>query len=231
MAYSVALRCGFIISSFFLLIGTSACVAKDNELSTEEKAAGWRLLFNGKDHTGWKCNNGKEIATEIDDGALVPYESGGYLIVHEEQFGDFILRCDVKMGDADCNSGIFFRVGDLKNPIYTGLEAQIYNSADTGYHDFGAIYDLVKPSHLNLNGEGEWNQVEITCKGPNIVVSVNGEVVTKMNCDDFPEKGRRPDGSKHKFGVVKDMPRVGYLGFQDHDHKVWYKNVKLLELN
>ena len=26
------------------------------------------------------------------------------------------------------------------------------------------------------------------------------------------------------------MPRRGYLGFQDHGHKVWYKNVKLLEL-
>lgn len=223
---------GFILAvlSVFLLHGSTNCLAGDNELTAAEEAAGWRLLFNGKDHTGWKCNNGKEIATPIEEGALVPYESGGYLIVFEEQFGDFVLKCDVKMGDADCNSGIFFRVGDLKNPIYTGLEAQIYNSDDTGYHDFGAIYDLVQPSHLNLNGEDEWNHVQIACKGPLIAVSVNGEIVSMMDCDDFPEKGRRPDGSKHKFGVVKDMPRVGYLGFQDHDHKVWVKNVKLLEL-
>ena len=64
-----------------------------------------------------------------------------------------------------------------------------------------------------------------------VTVSVNGEEVSKINCDDWPEKGLRPNGSKHKFGVaIKDMPRSGYLGFQDHEHPCWYKNVKLLEL-
>jgi len=30
--------------------------------------------------------------------------------------------------------------------------------------------------------------------------------------------------------AVKDFARKGQLGFQDHGHKVWYKNVKLLPL-
>ncbi len=212
------------------MMSATASFAGDNALTDAEKAAGWQLLFNGKDLSGWKCNNGKDIATPIEDGALVPYKSGGYLIVHEKQFGDFVLKCDVKMGDPDCNSGIFFRVGNLKNPVYTGLEVQVFSSTKAGYHDFGAIYDLVKPSHVNLHGEGEWNHVVLACRGPLITVVVNGEVVAMMDCDDFPEKGRRPDGSKHKFGVVKDLPRIGYLGFQDHGHKVWIKNVKILEL-
>jgi len=214
----------------WLLLGTPACLAGDNELTEAEQAAGWQLLFNGKDYTGWKCNNGKEIASPIEDGALVPYKSGGYLIVYEKQFGDFILKCDVKMGDPKCNSGIFFRVGNLKNPVYSGLEVQVYSSTNAGYHDFGAIYDLVKPSHIHLNGEGAWNHVVLACRGPLITAIVNGDAVTMMNCNDFSEKGRRPDGSKHKFGVVKDLPRVGYLGFQDHGHKVWIKNVKILDL-
>jgi hypothetical protein len=55
--------------------------------------------------------------------------------------------------------------------------------------------------------------------------------VARLNCDDYDKPGLRPDGSKHKFELaVKDFPRRGYLGFQDHGHKVWYKNVKLLEL-
>ncbi len=213
-----------------LLQGANVSIAGDNELTQAEEAAGWQLLFNGKDHTGWKCNNGKEIATPVEDGSLVPYKSGGYIIAHEKQFGDFVLKCDVKMGDPDCNSGIFFRVGNLKNPVYSGLEVQIYNSKRAGYHAFGAIYDLKKPTHLNLHGEGEWNHVVLACRGPLITVVVNGEVVTMMDCDDFPEKGRRDNGSKHKFGVVKDLPRVGFLGFQDHGHKVWVKNVKILEI-
>ncbi len=66
---------------------------------------------------------------------------------------------------------------------------------------------------------------------PIITVAVNGEEVSSLNCDDYPEKGKRPDGSRHKFGVaIKDLPRTGYLGFQDHGQKCWYKNVKLLEL-
>lgn len=213
------------------LVLAAPVFAADNELTPEEKAAGWQLLFNGKDTTGWKCNNDKPVATPIENGCLLPHKSGGYLIVYEQPFGDFKLACDVKMEDPQCNSGIFFRVGNLKNPIYSGFEVQIFNGPGTGMHDFGAIYDLVPPKKNNLKGPGEWNHVELTCQGPTITVAVNGEEVATMNCEDYPERGKRPDGSKHKFGVaIKDLPRSGYLGFQDHGHKCWYKNVKLLEL-
>jgi len=207
--------------------------AQVNQLTPEEKAQGWRLLFNGKDHTGWMCNNGKPIATPVEDGALVPYRSGGYLIVYKEQFGDFVLRCDVKQSSADCNSGIFFRIGDLKRPVQTGLEVQVWRPGNT-VHSFGAIYDLVPPRPKNPNywkPPGQWNTVEIRCQGPHIQVKVNGQVVARMNCDEWTEPGRRPDGSKHKFRkAIKDFPRRGYIGFQDHGQKVWYRNIKLLEL-
>jgi hypothetical protein len=208
--------------------------AADNCLTAEEQAAGWQLLFNGKDHTGWVCDNGKKIASAVEDGAIMPYKSGGYLVVHEKQFGDFVLKCDVRM-PAQCNSGIFFRVGDLKDPVQTGFEIQISSHAGTSYHDFGAIYDLATPKTAKLNPTGEWNSVTITGRGPEISVEVNGEIVCKMNCDEFTEVGKRPDGTQHKFNkggiAVKDFPRRGYLGFQDHGHKVWFKNVKLRELN
>jgi len=42
-----------------------------------EKAGGWQLLFNGKDLDGWQCNNGKPIATPVEDGCLVPFNAGG----------------------------------------------------------------------------------------------------------------------------------------------------------
>ncbi len=220
-----------ITSVILCLMSNSTSWAADNELTADEKAAGWQLLFNGKHHTGWKCNNGKTIATPVEDGCLVPFKSGGYLIVYEKPFSDFVLACDVKMGEGDCNSGIFFRVGDLKNPIYTGLEMQVLDGTGTSIHDFGSLYDLVPPSANRAKPAPEWNHVEITCQGAHVQVEVNGEVIAKMNCDDFPKPGLRPDGTKHKFGVaIKDMPRAGYLGFQDHGHPCWYKNVKLREL-
>jgi len=204
--------------------------ATDNKLTAAEKAAGWKLLFNGKDFSGWKCNNGKPIAAPIEDGTLVPYKSGGYLVVYDKPFGDFKFKCDVKMPE-ECNSGIFFRVGDLKDPVQTGYEAQVLSGKGTGMHDFGAIYDLVAPAVNQASAPGEWTNIEITCKGPLISVAVNGKVVASLNADEWTEPGTRLDGSKHKFKMaVKDFPRKGYLGFQDHGHKVWYKNVKLLEL-
>ena len=211
--------------------------AADNQLSDAEKKEGWKLLFNGKDHTGWKCNNGEPIATPVEDEALVPYKSGGYIVIHEKQFGDFIFKCDVKWEAKKCNSGIFFRVEDPKNPVHTGYEIQVMSGTGTSKHDFGAIYDLA-PIKKNMGKPaGEWNSVEIKCDGPYLSVKVNGEQVSEINCDDFEQPGLCPDGKKHKYKLkgqpraVKDFARKGFVGFQDHGQKVWYKNVKILELN
>ncbi len=219
-----------------LLVTSPAWAAEaDNQLTDEEKAQGWQLLFNGKDYTGWKCNNGKQIASSVEDGAMVPFKSGGYLIVHKKKFADFILKCDVKMPER-CNSGIFFRVEDLGDVVNKGFEIQVATGSGTGMHDFGAIYDLAPLSKNASQGPNVWNRVEITCQGPKISVKVNGESVCAIDCNDFDKPGLRPDGTRHKFRArgggraVKDFARAGYIGLQDHGHKVWYKNVKVREL-
>ena len=68
---------------FATLLFSSFAIADDNVLTEDEKKEGWQLLFNGADLTGWKCNNGKPIAAPIENGALVPYKSGGYIVLHE----------------------------------------------------------------------------------------------------------------------------------------------------
>ena len=229
--------CRMLLNSLVLaLCIVNVSVAADNQLTAAEKNAGWQSLFNGKDLTGWRCNNDRPIATKVEDGSLVPYQSGGYLIIHERQFSNFILKCDVRWEDPKCNSGIFFRVENPRDPVNTSFEVQIMAGGGTGKHDMGAIYDLAGPSKSASHGTGKWNSVEIKCDGPNISVLLNGESVTKINCDAFDKPGVCPDGQSHKFTLnresraVKDFARSGYVGFQDHGHKVWYKNVKLLEL-
>jgi hypothetical protein len=214
--------------------GTS--LAADNQLTEAEKADGWQLLFDGHDLRPWRCNNDKPIATKIEDGCLVPHRSGGYLIIHEGRFSDFVLKCDVRWDDPHCNSGVFFRVDDPHDPVNTGFEVQVMAGAGTGKHDMGAIYDLKGPSKAASRGTGQWNTIEIKCKGPEIDVKLNGEPVNSINCDQFDQPGVCPDGQAHKFKLngkpraIKDFARSGYVGFQDHGHKVWYKNVKLLDL-
>ena len=216
--------------------------AADNQLTDQEQQEGWLLLFNGKDYTGWKCNNGKEVQSGIESGAMQPFKSGGYLVVYEKPFGDFILKCDVKVDPNKekghpANSGLFFRIEDLENPVHTGLEMQILGGKDAGLHQFGAIYDIVPSTKNTSKGDGEWNHVELMCVGPKIVVKINGEVVCQLDCNELDQPGQRKAEGSHKFQLdgkpraVKDFARTGYIGFQDHGDKAWIKNVKLLPLN
>ena len=218
-----------------MFVFNAATPAADNQLTGQEKKDGWLLLFNGKDYTGWRCNNGKQIASDVVDGSMQPYKSGGYILIHERQFGDFILKCDVKMPE-QCNSGVFLRVEDPENPVHTGFEIQVANSRGTSCHDFGAIYDLVPLKKNATKGPNVWNSVEIECRGPKVSVSINGEPVCEMDAEEFDQPGERAVDGDHKYKLngkkraVKDFARKGFLGFQDHGHPVWYKNVKLLPL-
>jgi hypothetical protein len=205
--------------------------AADNQLTEQEKADGWQLLFNGRDLNGWKNNNDEPVKAKLQDGTVNPYGSGGYLLVYEKPYADFVLKCDVKMSQPDCNSGIFVRTGDLSDPVYSGLEVQVSSDTKPGPNGFGSIYDLVAPSKDATNGPGKWDTVEVRCEGPLVTVTINGEKVASINCDEWDQPGRRPDGSQHKFRkAIKDFPREGYIGLQDHGHDVWYKNIKLKEL-
>ncbi len=232
------MRC--LQSGFALLLIVSCfdpCArAAENELTAQEKAAGWQLLFNGRDHTGWKCDNGKPIATPVEDGCVVPFESGGYVIIYEKPFGDFVLKCDVRWEDPHCNSGVFYRVENPLDPVNTGFEIQVAGGKGIGKHAFGAIYDLVATKENAGRETGQWNSLEIRCEGPLMTVTLNGKEVARLDCDQFDRPGVCPDGEPHKYQLdgkpraVKDFARAGYLGFQDHGHKVWYRNVKLLQL-
>lgn len=206
--------------------------AADNELTPEEKADGWELLFNGKDLSGWKNNDGKPLNKEaVKDGTINTHAIGGYLLVYDKEFGDFEFQCDVKMTDGDCNSGIFVRTSDLADPINTALEVQVFHPLGTTLQDFGAIYDLVPPSKQLAKGAGEWNTVNIRCEGPMISVKVNGEQVAELDCDTLDQPGLRADGTKHKFGrAIKDFARNGYIGLQDHGTDVWFRNIKIREI-
>jgi hypothetical protein len=54
-----------------------------------------------------------------------------------------------------------------------------------------------------------------------------------LNLDEWDAAGKRPDGSAHRLTkvAVKDLPRMGAIGFRDdHGSPVWYKNIKLKPL-
>ena len=220
-----------------VLVGclTGVGFAADNELTAEEKEAGWILLFDGKSLDGWMTSSEKPSQRPVEENALNPHKCGGYMLIHKDVHDNFRLALDFKLSKG-CNSGIFVRTFPLKprpgrDVGFNGIEVAIDASPGTGYHHTGAIYDLVTTTQDAMKPAGEWNHIEITCNKSDIEVELNGECVAVMDLDEWTEKYKRPDGSDHKFDIAfKDHPRKGYVGLQDHGQDCWYKNIKLMPL-
>jgi hypothetical protein len=224
-----------LLLALFSSMACTIAVAEDNVLSESEKKAGWVLLFDGKTTHGWQSIKKEPVPDRhVQEGALNPHPCN-YMLIHEKEWGDFVLSLDFKIS-AKCNSGIFFRTSPLeprpgKDVGFNGLEIAIDDTQGAGFHDTGAIYDLVRPSKNAMKPVGEWNRIVLTCQANRITVQVNGEEITTMDLDEWSEKNKRPDGSAHKFDTVyKEHPRKGYIGLQDHGSDCWFKNIKLKPL-
>ena len=82
-----------------------------NQLSTAEKKAGWKLLFDGQTTDGWR-NYKKDGVSEgwtIVDGALTRAEKGAGDIMTKEQYEDFELSFEYNISKGG-NSGVMFHV-------------------------------------------------------------------------------------------------------------------------
>jgi hypothetical protein len=177
-------------------------------------------------------SDGSAPRTPVENGTLNPHRAGHYMLVHKEQWGDFVLALDFKISPR-CNTGVFLRTSSLtprpgKDIGFNGLEVAIDDTKTAGFVDTGALYDLSKPTRNAMRPAGEWNHLDITCRGAIIEVVLNGEKVNAVDLAKFTESNKRPDGTGHKFDVAyKDHPRKGYIGLQDHGSGCWYKNIKL----
>jgi hypothetical protein len=198
---------------------------------------GWTSLFDGKTPSAWLIGGEPVPQANVQDGAINPHKVGGgrklYVMYTKEKFADFVLSCDFKVSK-ECNSGIFLRMADPADPVQTGLEIQVFDShgkEKPGKHDCGALYDALAPSKNAMKPAGEWNEMEITARGSNIQVVLNGERVIQTDLARWTEAGKNLDGSTNKYKkALKDFPREGHIGLQDHNHDVWYRNIRIKPL-
>ena len=119
-------------------------------LKAEEKK--WVTLYNGKDLTGWQTTG--NWLPQKDGSVLIQPRKGekgwqrySAYLWSKKKYKDFVLHVEYKYPPKG-NSGIHFRVGDLKNPVKTGIEAQVLDSfgkAKVGPHDHAA--SLVRWEH------------------------------------------------------------------------------------
>lgn len=210
-----------------LAVGLAVCLAA-TLLRADEPAdkQGWKDLLAGtKLSDNWTTTGNWQLDSE---GVVTltprPGERGwqrydAYLWLQGE-YADFEADFEYKVEKAG-NSGFYFRVGDVKQPVATGIEVQIYDSygkpADARLtdHDSGGIIPGPPPTKNATRPPGEWNRFRIKVQGDKLTVTLNDEVV---NVVDLTEPR------------LKDRPKSGAIGFQDHGLPLALRNIRIRKL-
>ena len=140
---------------------------------------------------------------------------------YDQKLADFTLRLEYRTSKG-CNSGVCIRVPAPYNgkpdetlPSRIGYEVQILDDAGqpASKTSTGSFYGLLAPKVNAAKPAGEWQTLEITCRGPKLRVTLNGTVVQ--------------DVDQTAVEAIKDRPRAGYISLQNHGHKTEFRNVWL----
>lgn len=219
-----------------------------NTLSESEKAAGWKLLFDGKTTTGWRNFNKQTIGSDwkVEGGALMlnatPRDDGtwqtndGGDIITDKSYKNYELNLEWKIGNCG-NSGIIYNViesDDYEFVWQTGPEMQVLDNtchpdANFKTHRAGDLYDMIECKYPTVKPAGEWNKVRLIIDNGNVEHWLNGHKVVafEMWTDEWDAMVKNS-----KFHEMKGFGtgREGHISLQDHGDKVWYRNIKIKEL-
>jgi hypothetical protein len=213
---------------FNLTLLAAALVCLPTVQSAEKEAPnGFESLFNGKDLTGWKVNQGGNMAVwGAENGILFVNGRGGGWLMTDKEYADFEVRLEYKLPPGG-NSGVALRSPMRGDPAYVGMEIQIL---DDLWHQnpkhfkglkrtqlTGSIYGVVPPSKEVSKPVGEWNQMQITAKGRHVTVILNGTKIVDANLDDYTK-----EHAKTHPGLLRTK---GHLGLQSHSGRVEFRNL------
>lgn len=170
---------------------------------------GFISLFDGKSLEGWHLMNGSKF--EVADGVIKLNGGRGWLR-SDKEYGDFILRLDLRFMKPKQDGGVFLRASkegaSWPNKRY---EVQSENSPRMA-KVFGAKYEQnIDLTQKVLKPVGEWNTYEIKLVGPKLEVRLNGELVTT---------------SESLTGLSR-----GYIGLQGEGGFHEYKNIRIKPLD
>ncbi len=154
-------------------------------------------LFNGDDLEGWTYHLADpkvrmEDVWSAKDGVLMcKGRPAGYLLTKKNDFENYVLTLDWRWPEKGGNNGVLVHVTE---PGALGvwpksLEVQLGHENAGDFWVIGTTIDVENVEqrredrrHLNLTDDsekpiGEWNEMEITCRGDEVIVKVNGELV------------------------------------------------------
>jgi hypothetical protein len=207
-----------------------------NSLTAAERAAGWKLLFDGTSLAAWRGYKQTTVPEgwRVADGTITkerPVED----IVSREQFGDFDLQIEWKIGEAG-NSGIFYRGTEDEEKIYwTAPEYQLLDDIKASDNKTrltcaGAAYGLYPSPEGHLKPVGEWNVTRIIAKGPHVEHWLNGFKLVEYDLWS-PDWEAKVAASKFKAWPKYGRNKRGHLAMQgDHRGVLSFRSIKIRSL-
>ena len=221
-----------------LLAGAAAVAAPAaNQLTDGEKAAGWKLLFDGQTTEGWRTFKKQTFPAKgwvVEDGWLHCLGKSGGDIISDVDFADFELQWEWKLAPAG-NSGVKYFVTETRNAalgheyqMIDDVREQDANSPD-GKRVTASFYDVLKPTTSPpTRPAGEINQSRILVKGNHVEHWLNGVKVLDYECGSEDLKAAVA-ASKFKTTAGFGSKLKGHILLQDHQSEVWFRNVKIRE--
>lgn len=137
-----------------------------------DSGTGWTTLIDG-DKGLDNFNRVGDANWRAEDGAIVADGGTGGFLVTKKSYKDFQLRAEFWAG-LNANSGIYMRCADPA--VITDkscYEANIYDERADPSFGTGAIQHIMKASPM-LKAGGKWSTYEITLKGTQITLVLNG---------------------------------------------------------
>ncbi len=149
------------------------------------QGTGWITVIDG--HTGLdNWNRIGDANWRAEGGAIVADKGKGGYLVSKNSYKDFQIKAEF-WADHTTNSGIFIRLSDpAKITATNSYEVNIFDQRPEPSYGTGAIVNFAKVSPMPKAG-GKWNVFEITAKGSQLVVVLNGTQTVNIQHGQFAQ--------------------------------------------
>lgn len=188
---------------------------------------GYESLFNGRDFSGWVASSGTpDESWSAGDGILAcTGKVKKQWLRSVAEYSDFNLRLDY-LASPHTNSGVYVRVPENGNHHRenetqppAGFEVQVLDDTAPEHADLkdfqysASIYDFAGAKPHVCRPLGEWNSLEINCRGQQITTWHNGLRVANVSGEESP--------------LLNLRSTKGFLGLQNHNTVVQFRNIRI----
>jgi hypothetical protein len=219
--------------------GQTHVTSTTNQLTAEERRAGWLLLFDGTTLNGWRSYKQTDASNsrwKSVDGLLALVKGdgkdtrGARDIITKDTYDSFELTWEWKVAEGG-NSGLkYFVLEDQDSAIgheYQIIDDERHPDAKVGpKRQTAALYDVLPAANRPLRPAGQFNQSRVLVEGRRVEHWLNGTKVLEYQLESPSLKTAIADSkfrSIARFGTVQK----GHILIQDHGDEVWYRNIKI----